>query len=187
MPDRALAALSSAIELEPYNVELRQQRQELKYPTRDVPQKKVAAPAAAADQVQQQCRIPENRVQSDMFCEYNTIMCDFLKLAPLAMEGIMDNPFILMYHNVIYDREIQHIRKALQNCPARMRFEDDVGVWGCQLPDNYSPETRLITDRLEHMTSHKTFSEGLTVIEYATTEPLDILHLPQVRFTPAES
>lgn len=182
MPDAALAALNAAIQLEPYNVELRQQRQEVKYPTRNVPLKPVPAPPAVLDQVQQQCRIPEAKIQTDLFCEYNRVTCDFLKLAPMALEGIMENPYILIYHNVIYDREIQHIRNALHHCPSGMRFGDELGVQGCHLPDDYSLETQLINDRIEHMTSHKRFSEGLAVIEYATTETLDILQLQLVDY-----
>lgn len=178
--DLALGALNAAINLDPYNVDLRQQR--LNVEKGYVPTQPEPALPAIMDQKQLQCRIPESKIQTNLLCKYNKVTCDFLKLAPIALEGILEKPLILHFHNVIYDREIEYIRHVLHDCPSSMRFGGEVGVQGCHLPDDYSLETQLINVRIEHMTSIKRFSAGLAVIEFATTETLDILQLQPVGF-----
>lgn len=181
MHDEALAALGSAIQLQPYNLELREQRQELKFPTRHMPNNPIEAAPADIDDLQLVCR--RAKVQADMYCEYNTIVSEFLQLAPLRAEIIQEQPFVVLYHNAINDREIHYIKNALHRCPPSLRFEDEKGIWGCQLPDNYSPKTLQINARIQDMSSVSKLSEGFTVIEYATTEPFDLLELPHVSST----
>lgn len=178
MHDEALAALGSAIQLQPYNLELREQRQELKFPTRHIPNNPIKAAPAVNDDLQQVCR--RGKVQADMYCEYNSIVSEFLQLAPLKAEIIQEQPFVVLYHNAIYDREIHYIRDSLRRCPPSLRFEEEKGIWGCQLPDNYSFRTLQINDRIQDMSSLSKLSEGFTIIEYATTEPFDLLEIPHV-------
>ncbi|KAH8286890.1 hypothetical protein KR018_006932 [Drosophila ironensis] len=47
---------------------------------------------------------------TNLVCRYNTTTTPFLKLAPLKMEEISRDPYIVVYHNVISDKEIEEMK-----------------------------------------------------------------------------
>ncbi|XP_020817859.1 prolyl 4-hydroxylase subunit alpha-1-like [Drosophila serrata] len=50
------------------------------------------------------------RPRTRLTCRYNFTTTPFLRLAPLKMEEISRNPYIVMYHDVLYDSEIKTIK-----------------------------------------------------------------------------
>ena len=60
---------------------------------------------------QQGCRgLFANRT-SKFYCVYNTTTTAFLRLAPLKMEIVRLNPYMVLYHDVMTDSEIEHLKK----------------------------------------------------------------------------
>ncbi|KAH8252052.1 hypothetical protein KR038_011569 [Drosophila bunnanda] len=50
------------------------------------------------------------RPRTRLTCSYNFTTTPFLRLAPLKMEEISRNPYIVMYHDVLYDSEIEALK-----------------------------------------------------------------------------
>lgn len=46
-----------------------------------------------------------------MFCIFNTTTTPFLRLAPLKMEILHVNPYMVLFHDIISEREIDHLKK----------------------------------------------------------------------------
>ncbi|EDV94263.1 GH12091 [Drosophila grimshawi] len=47
----------------------------------------------------------------NLSCRYNFTTTPFLRLAPLKLEEINHDPYVVMYHNVIYDSEIEEMKR----------------------------------------------------------------------------
>jgi len=47
---------------------------------------------------------------TNLFCLYNSTTNPFLKLAPLKMEEVSRDPYIVMYHEVLSDKEIEEMK-----------------------------------------------------------------------------
>lgn len=47
---------------------------------------------------------------SRLHCRYNTITTPFLKLAPFRMEELSLDPYVVFYHNVLSDAEIEKLK-----------------------------------------------------------------------------
>lgn len=50
------------------------------------------------------------KVQAQLKCKYVTNNSQFLKIAPLKLEEAHLKPYIVIYHDVIYDSEIEVIK-----------------------------------------------------------------------------
>lgn len=48
--------------------------------------------------------------RTNLVCRYNSTTTPFLKLAPLKLEELNLDPYIVLYHNVISDKEIEDIK-----------------------------------------------------------------------------
>lgn len=57
------------------------------------------------------CRDKFSNFPTNLSCRYNYTTSPFLRLAPFKMEEISRDPYIVMYHNVLSDREIDEMRK----------------------------------------------------------------------------
>lgn len=55
--------------------------------------------------------------QRDLVCKYVTNNVPFLKIAPLKLEEANKSPYIVIYHEVMYDKEIELVKSL-----ARPRF-----------------------------------------------------------------
>ncbi|XP_034481512.1 prolyl 4-hydroxylase subunit alpha-1 [Drosophila innubila] len=53
--------------------------------------------------------------RTNLSCRYNFTTTPFLRLAPLKMEEINHDPYIVMYHNMISDREIEEMKRLSVN------------------------------------------------------------------------
>lgn len=47
---------------------------------------------------------------AELFCKYESAKTPFIKIAPLKYEEISIDPYIIVYHDVIYDSEIRKIK-----------------------------------------------------------------------------
>lgn len=47
----------------------------------------------------------------NLFCRYNFTTTPFLRLAPLKLEEINLDPYVVMYHEVLYESEIEELKK----------------------------------------------------------------------------
>ncbi|KAH8328019.1 hypothetical protein KR067_003071 [Drosophila pandora] len=49
--------------------------------------------------------------KKNLFCRYNFTTTPFLRLAPLKLEEINLDPYVVMYHEVLYETEIEELKK----------------------------------------------------------------------------
>ena len=61
---------------------------------------------------------PDEKFLSKLYCKYADNNVPFLKLAPLKLEQISFDPFIVIFHEVMYDSEIEVIKRM-----AKPRFK----------------------------------------------------------------
>lgn len=61
---------------------------------------------------------PDDAFLSKLTCSYVSNNVPFLKLAPLKLEQISHDPYIVVYHDVMYDNEIEIIKRI-----AKPRFK----------------------------------------------------------------
>lgn len=54
---------------------------------------------------------PKPKVLAQLKCHYVTNSSPFLKIAPLKLEEASLKPYIVVYHDVIYDKEIELIKQ----------------------------------------------------------------------------
>lgn len=54
---------------------------------------------------------PEPYVSAKLKCRYVTDISPFLKIAPLKLEEASLNPYIVVYHDVLYDDEIELVKQ----------------------------------------------------------------------------
>lgn len=54
---------------------------------------------------------PHIKITSQLKCRYVTNRSPFLKIAPLKLEEASLDPYIVVYHDVIYDSEIEIIKQ----------------------------------------------------------------------------
>lgn len=55
--------------------------------------------------------IPDPKLVAKLKCRYVTNKSSFLKIAPLKLEEASLKPYIIVYHDVIYDREIELVKQ----------------------------------------------------------------------------
>lgn len=55
------------------------------------------------------------RQKTNLVCRYKSTANTFLRLAPLKLEEISLDPFIAMYHEVLYDSEIRELKGQSMN------------------------------------------------------------------------
>ncbi|CRK94746.1 CLUMA_CG008246, isoform A [Clunio marinus] len=61
---------------------------------------------------------PDDELLSSLFCSYVDNGVPFLKIGPLKIEQISHDPYIVVYHDVMYDNEIEIVKKM-----AKPRFK----------------------------------------------------------------
>ncbi|EDW67578.2 uncharacterized protein Dvir_GJ23004 [Drosophila virilis] len=60
---------------------------------------------------------------SHLHCRYNNWTTPFLRIAPLKMEELSIDPFVVLYHNVIYDSEIEwFLTQSFDYTPALLDY-----------------------------------------------------------------
>lgn len=65
---------------------------------------------------------PKPKVLAQLKCRYVSNKSSFLKIAPLKLEEASLKPYIVVYHDVIYDREIELIKQMAKPRVSIFRF-----------------------------------------------------------------
>lgn len=99
------------------------------------------------------------RKHKKLRCRYNFTTSPFLRLAPLKMEEISRDPYIVMYHSVISDREIEDMKRLTVDMknglsgPLRRNQTNDVEIIArSKALLEASPFRELINQRIADMT-----------------------------------
>ncbi|XP_002020443.2 prolyl 4-hydroxylase subunit alpha-2 [Drosophila persimilis] len=66
------------------------------------------------EEFNQICRSWHQNKPSRLHCRYNTTTTPFLRLAPLRMEELSLDPYIVVYHNVLSDAEIAEVERVTE-------------------------------------------------------------------------
>ncbi|KAH8381619.1 hypothetical protein KR093_009537, partial [Drosophila rubida] len=181
MQHSAYVALSTALQLAPQNAQLLQQRQRLgplspSHRLMDL----IQEPVVVVSKLQQQCAA-QPRQDTKLSCEYDRGTA-FLMMAPLAVEDVWFDPYLMVYKNGIYEREILHIKQAFAGCPETHKFEESLGISGCLIPSSYSFTIRRISERLQLMARSDGPMEGFFVLQYGSTDAFQFFQLDTVSF-----
>ena len=176
MRDEALDALERALELQPENRELQSQQYLL-----EKLQPGHASPSAAevVSDLQRKCR-GNFEQDTQLNCELNNAVTPFLQLAPLRLEELLYDPYVMLYRDSMYGREISHVRNVFQYCAPRSKLETIDGTKGCSIPDGYSVTSSEMMDRLVDMTGLSLHLERFLVIEYTPRDPFSLVDLYKV-------
>ncbi|XP_055907288.1 prolyl 4-hydroxylase subunit alpha-1-like [Eupeodes corollae] len=124
---------------------------------------------------------------ANLHCVYNTTTDPFLKLAPLKMEQISLDPYVVLYHDVLSDLEIEvlqtmatpNLQRATVYSETEMRSvsvptRTSKFAW---FPDNTNYITSRISRRLEDMTGFgMETSEHLQAMNYGIGGHYDTHH-----------
>lgn len=86
--------------------------------------------------------------QNKLVCRYNTTTTPFLKLAPLKLEEVSLDPYIVLYHNVISDKEIEEMKGLIDKLNNGWTDLD---------------ESRELVNRLVWLTKESSFRERLNL------------------------
>ncbi|KAH8311401.1 hypothetical protein KR044_006108 [Drosophila immigrans] len=173
----ALKVLDSAITLKTVNVKLLLRKLELETLIRTQPN--VATKPFLKQSVgpyERGCR-GQFPVKSQLHCVYNSTNSPFLRLAPLKMELIGLDPYMVLYHDVISPREISELQSmAVPSLKRATVFQYATGrnsvvktrtskvSW---FPDRFSNLTQRLNRRVTDMTGFNlTGSEMLQVMNY---------------------
>lgn len=70
---------------------------------------------------------PEPAIMAKLHCRYVTNNSPFLKIAPLKLEEAYHRPDIVIYHDVIYNKEIEVIQQLAKPRFERSAVQDDTG------------------------------------------------------------
>ncbi|XP_015038825.2 prolyl 4-hydroxylase subunit alpha-2 [Drosophila pseudoobscura] len=66
------------------------------------------------EEFNQICRSSHQNKPSRLHCRYNATTTPFLRLAPLRMEELSLDPYIVVYHNVLSDAEIAKVERVAE-------------------------------------------------------------------------
>ncbi|XP_061396375.1 prolyl 4-hydroxylase subunit alpha-2-like [Musca vetustissima] len=123
------------------------------------------------------CRGQFGNRPSRLYCIYNTTTSAFLRLAPLKMEIVNMDPYMVIYHDVMSDKEIDELQNLAKPKLHRARVynHDDGKAIAIQrrtskfswFKDNFSNTTMRINQRIRDMTGFDiSGSELLQVANY---------------------
>ncbi|KAH8381623.1 hypothetical protein KR093_009551 [Drosophila rubida] len=172
--DDALKVFDTAITWKPDNVKLLLRKSEVETLIRTQPNAKPKAQPVGA--YERGCR-GQFPVKSQLYCVYNSTNSPFLRLAPLKMELVGLDPYMVLYHDVISDSEISELQSlAVPSLKRATVFQQQTGrnavvktrtskvTW---LPDIFNSLTQRLNRRVTDMTGFNVMgSEMLQVMNY---------------------
>ena len=96
------------------------------------------------------CRGEYNKT-SKLYCVYNHENTDFLKLAPLKLEILNEDPYMVLYHDVLNDEEIKHMQEIARPSMQRAAVTGQ-GNRRNVVHKHRTAETTWCTDNASHIT-----------------------------------
>ncbi|CAH2076662.1 unnamed protein product, partial [Iphiclides podalirius] len=118
-----------------------------------------------------------NEIQKKMKCSYLTENHPFLKLAPIKMEKMYDDPEVIVFHQVMSDEEIEHIKNQAKSKLTRAGVNDPATGQAIAAPyrisktawlhDDLSPVVARVSQRVSDFTGlTMSTAEDLQVVNY---------------------
>ncbi|XP_016980693.2 prolyl 4-hydroxylase subunit alpha-2 isoform X2 [Drosophila rhopaloa] len=109
----AMTELETAMETWPDQASLGRAHSRLKMSIRIGEESKISKEVPLG--VYEYCCTLECRPNLRLFCQYNTTASSFLRLAPLKMELLSLDPYVVLYHDVVSEKDIASIKMLAQN------------------------------------------------------------------------
>ncbi|XP_043655499.1 prolyl 4-hydroxylase subunit alpha-2 [Drosophila teissieri] len=175
--ESAYDAYESALRLNSQNVHLMKEAGQMELFSLRDPMEAILDPEPTATDVEKYCRGEVLRLQSRLTCELNDWVHPFLVYAPLRIEDLQRDPFIILYPGGIYEQEIRHVENAYERCPPNDRFELKQGITGCSISDGHSPVLKRINERILDMAGVEKTWETSHIVEYAQLTPFEPFQL----------
>ncbi|KAH8417495.1 hypothetical protein KR222_001153 [Zaprionus bogoriensis] len=172
----ALSVINTALTVARDNVKLWLRKSEIETLIRTEPDVKPKPVLSMVGSYEMGCR-GKYRQQSQLHCVYNNTNSPFLRLAPLKMELLSLDPYMVLYHDVLSSTEISQMQSmAVSELKRATVFNHKEGrsrvvktrtskvAW---FPDIYNELTERVNKRIEDMTRFDLFgSEMLQVMNY---------------------
>ncbi|KAI8119596.1 Prolyl 4-hydroxylase subunit alpha-2 [Lucilia cuprina] len=176
-PKDALSSITQASDLLPTDARLLNRKNEIQQLANTYDGPAIHYPPPVVYNYERGCRGHFSNVTSKMYCIYNTTASAFLRLAPIKMEIIHLEPYMVIFHDVISDQEIEHLKNlARPNLKRATVYNDEKArslvvntrtskfSW---FQDNTDEITKRINQRIIDMTGFDIVgSEMLQVMNY---------------------
>ncbi|XP_073817113.1 prolyl 4-hydroxylase subunit alpha-2-like [Musca autumnalis] len=173
----AVLAMQKACKLLPEDAQLLNRKNDIEMRAKLYDGPPVMRPKTEASAYQIGCRGQYSNKPSRLHCVYNTTTTAFLRLAPLKMEIVHLDPYMVIFHDVISDKEIKELqtlakptlhRATVYNLddgkPIVVQRRTSKFSW---FEDNFSNTTKRINQRIRDMTGFDIEgSESLQVMNY---------------------
>ncbi|XP_058982692.1 uncharacterized protein LOC101899183 [Musca domestica] len=173
----ALVAIQHAFTLKPHDARLMQRRNAIELLVNTTTDEASEFLVPEADPYQLGCRGFYSNYISNLHCLYNRTAAPFLHLAPLKMEILQLDPYMVLYHDMISDNEIEELKNMArpdlkratvysddnkQPIVVRTRTAKSTGI-----DEQISATTRRLNQRIMDMTGMDTEgSEALQIMNY---------------------
>ncbi|XP_061400915.1 prolyl 4-hydroxylase subunit alpha-2-like [Musca vetustissima] len=173
----ALIAMQQAYNLKPTDALLMQRRNEIEFLANITTNEVTEFLVPEADPYQLGCRGFYSNYISNLHCLYNRTASAFLQLAPLKMEILQLDPYMVLYHDIISEHEIEELKNMArpdlkratvysddnkQPIVVRTRTAKSTGI-----DEEISPTTQRLNQRIMDMTGMDTNgSEALQIMNY---------------------
>ncbi|XP_073817092.1 prolyl 4-hydroxylase subunit alpha-2-like isoform X2 [Musca autumnalis] len=172
-----LIAIQHASNLKPKDARLMQRRNEIQLLANTTTDEASEFLVPEADPYQLGCRGYYSNFISKLYCVYNRTASPFLQLAPLKMEILQLDPYMVVYHDIISDNEIEEFKSIArpelkratvysndnkQPVVVRDRTAKSTGI-----DEEISATTKRFNQRMMDMTGMDTSgSEALQIMNY---------------------
>lgn len=114
--------------------------------------------------------------QRELVCKYVTNNVPFLRIAPLKLEEANKSPYIVIYHEVLYDKEIQVVKDLAK--PRFKRATVQNSVTGKLETANYriSKSSWLKTEEHQYIQDIVQRTEDMTGLDMLAAEELQVVN-----------
>ncbi|XP_034659778.1 prolyl 4-hydroxylase subunit alpha-2 isoform X2 [Drosophila subobscura] len=109
--------------------------------------------------------------RTNLVCRYNSTTTPFLRLAPLKMEEVNHDPYIVMYHEVLSDREIEEMKRRssqMSNGWADQKEANSTKIRDIVCRHSWWSEQSTIRERINRRIT------DMTGFDFAPTEDLQV-------------
>ncbi|XP_037812163.1 prolyl 4-hydroxylase subunit alpha-2-like [Lucilia sericata] len=108
-PVDALRFVTQASDLQPLDAHLLNRKNQIQLLIHKSNDKPLEYPTPVISNYERGCRGDFSKHLSKLYCLYNTNTTSFLRLAPIKMELLNFEPYMVLFHDIISDKEIKHL------------------------------------------------------------------------------